>query len=75
VEISDNVASCMAPRQHGVAAPHRQRTIGAILLAMLGMSMSLTLRREGRAAPGENLGHVLPATTQKKHALHWSKPR
>lgn len=55
----------MAPRQHGVAAPHRQRTIGAILLAMLGMSMSLTLRREGRAAPGENLGHVLPATTQK----------
>jgi len=50
----------------GVAAPHRQLMTVAILLAMLGMCTSISLRREGRAAPGEKLvDNVLNATTQK----------
>lgn len=41
----------------GVAAPYLQPMIGAIMLAMIGMSMSISLRRESRAAPGEQLVH------------------
>jgi len=49
----------------GVADPHRQLTMWAILFSMLGMSMSISLLRQGRATPGEKLEHVLNATTQQ----------
>jgi predicted esterase len=53
----------------GSNAPHRQMTMWAILLAMLGKSWSMSLRQERRVAPvaklSDNVKQALNVTTEK----------